>query len=81
LGISRSRLYQVFSGTSPMEELTRLRLEKARAMLRDPALAQATNSEIATRSGFASVRSFQRAFRRRYSITPSSYRHDVTSER
>ncbi|WP_206499059.1 helix-turn-helix domain-containing protein [Rhodococcus sp. KRD175] len=59
-----------------MQELTLLRLGKARTMLSDPAMSHATNSEIAHRCGFSTVRTFQRAFVRAFSCTPAVYRDE-----
>lgn len=74
LRIDRSTLFRRFHelyGTSPKRFLDDLRLEHARALLRDPALGVA---EVARRSGFASARYFSRAFRGRYGVPPSRMR-------
>lgn len=51
-----------------------LRVEEAKALLRDPAHADATVLEILYASGFSSKSAFHRAFRAHVGETPSAYR-------
>ena len=78
-GISGRYLHKLFhdSGRPAMERLRTLRLEKAHAMLDDPALAWLTVSEIAYRNGFRSLSSFCRAFRQRYDAAPGDLRRTI----
>ncbi|MCF7220769.1 helix-turn-helix domain-containing protein [Marilutibacter chinensis] len=75
-GISERYLHKLFhdSGQPVMERLKELRLQKAKAMLVNPALSSLPVSEVAYRNGFRSLSSFSRAFRVRFGAAPSRLR-------
>jgi AraC-like DNA-binding protein len=50
------------------------RLEKAAILLRDPHWHHRTITDVAAEAGFGDLAHFSRAFRRRYSMTPSDAR-------
>jgi AraC-like DNA-binding protein len=58
-------------GLSFSEYVLRLRLERALAMLNDRRLSDQAISSIAMAAGFSDISYFNRAFRRRYGMTPS----------
>jgi AraC-like DNA-binding protein len=62
------------TGRSFSHHLLERRLEKAAALLRDPALRNRRISEIAHRSGFTDLSSFNRSFRRYFGLTPTDVR-------
>lgn len=66
-------------GTSFSDHLRALRLEDARARL--DAAAPQTIADIAFAAGFGDVSSFNRAFRRRYGLTPSQVRAEALRRR
>ena len=66
-----SDLFSRIVGCRFVEYLTRLRLERARAMLREEACSV---SEIAAACGFGTVSNFTRAFRRAFGTAPSLWR-------
>ena len=75
LGLSQRRLEMLFAkklGTSPGRFFLDLRLDEARRMVSD---TQMSMQEIALRCGFSSQMAFSRAYRARFSATPSSLRH------
>ena len=74
VGMSRSAFAEKFTsvvGESPMEYVTRWRLQKAASLLRagDVALA-----EVAARVGYQSDAAFNKAFKRLMGVTPGAYR-------
>jgi transcriptional regulator GlxA family with amidase domain len=74
LGISASHLRTRFRescGVTIGKHVRRLRLEKARGLLR---LSTRRVSEIAEMCGFSSVYPFSRAFHAAYSVAPLEYR-------
>jgi len=74
LGISSSYLQARFRescGVSLGRHLRRLRLEKARGLLR---MSTQRVSDVATACGFSSVFIFSRAFRTLYGVSPREYR-------
>lgn len=74
LGVSRSYFSTAFkqkTGQSFVEYLTALRMEKAKAYLRETGLC---TYEIAERVGFADPHYFSLTFRRRTGMTPKQYR-------
>jgi AraC-like DNA-binding protein len=75
-GISERYLHKLFhdSERPVMERLKELRLQKARAMLVNPALSSLPISEVAYRNGFRSLSSFSRAFRVRFGDAPTRLR-------
>ncbi|GAA3110160.1 hypothetical protein GCM10010464_86250 [Pseudonocardia yunnanensis] len=76
--VSVSHLYTLFDriGTTPGTYLREQRLLAARAMLSDPRYARLGMSDIAAAVGFVEPRTFLRAFRREYGMTPSSWRRE-----
>ena len=68
--------YSLFAriGTTPGAYLRQQRLLAAQVMLSDPRCARLGVSEIAAAVGFVNLRTFERAFRRQYGITPSGWR-------
>lgn len=66
-----SDLFSRIVGCRFVEYLTRLRLERARTMLREE---ETPIFEIATACGFGTVSNFTRAFRRAFGIAPSHFR-------
>jgi LacI family transcriptional regulator len=78
--MSRCGLYHAFErriGHSIGDEITRKRLEKAKALIRDSELKM---HEIADMSGFSSAEHFSRAFTRLMKTTPTAYRRNVARE-
>jgi AraC-like DNA-binding protein len=74
-GISRSKLYRLFEPEGGVAaHVQRLRLERARAALADPANRDLPIVAVAERSGFHCAASFSRAFRRAYGATPGAVR-------
>lgn len=65
------RLFASFHGETPHRYLTRLRLERARALLRGSSRAIA---EVAMECGFESIGSFTSLFSRRFGISPARFR-------
>jgi AraC-like DNA-binding protein len=74
--VSASHLYTLFEriGTTPGAYLREQRLLRAQAMLSDPRYARVGMSDIAASVGFVERRTFLRAFRRQYGMTPASWR-------
>lgn len=71
IGMSRSKLHQVFQkvyGMPPFEYLRRYRLEKAKEMLQR---SQGNVTEAAFAAGYSSLSHFTKAFNRRYNCRPS----------
>ncbi|MBQ9807077.1 MAG: helix-turn-helix domain-containing protein [Clostridia bacterium] len=66
-----SRIFKEKFGSSPIEYITRRRLETATALLRETDL---TVDEISTRAGFSDRRNFYHAFSRYMGCSPSEYR-------
>lgn len=74
IGISARRLETLFAdtvGASPGAYYLSLRLKAARRLVLDTRLSMA---DIAERSGFSSIASLSRAFRRQYGMPPSAAR-------
>jgi LacI family transcriptional regulator len=65
------RRFRHFLGRSPKEEMTRLRIDRARQLLAETEL---TMAEVGTRCGFAELKHFSRAFHHHTGATPSRYR-------
>ena len=73
-GVSRRALeirFQKHLGRSPRQELLRIRIEKAKALLTGTALPLAKIAEV---SGFTDPYNFSRAFRREAGTTPRHHR-------
>ncbi len=71
------RLFQDHLGTSPVHFYLRLRLERARHLLRQSSLDV---TEIALASGFNSASAFSRAYRRHYSVSPRQDRQELLGD-
>ncbi len=61
--------------------LARARIDHAKAALSDPALARRPVLSIALDSGFASLATFNRAFKSLEGQTPTEFRHDALDQR
>jgi AraC-like DNA-binding protein len=68
------RMLLEVTGRSFTEHLLERRLERAAALLRDPAHRRRRIAEIASACGFGDLSYFNRVFRRRYGATPSETR-------
>jgi len=78
LGYSRAYLSRVFrerAGTTPVAFLVRLRLDRARRLLRERPLL--TIEQVASSVGFADALYFSKQFRRAYGQAPTEYRQSV----
>jgi AraC family carnitine catabolism transcriptional activator len=65
------RLFQAHLGDSPVQLYLRLRLERARHLLRQTSMGVI---EVGLACGFASASAFSRAYRRHYGVAPSEDR-------
>ncbi|MFZ2640711.1 MAG: XylR family transcriptional regulator [Verrucomicrobiia bacterium] len=77
--VSRSALFRRFKryfGRSPKEEMTRLRLERARELLRNTRLSVAA---IAERTSYGEAKYFIEVFHRAVGMTPLRYRKQFAS--
>ena len=77
-GIQRTRLNTVFqklTGCTPMEYLTRLRMERAKTLLRE---TEIKIIDIAFECGFSSSQYFANTFKTATGMTPSDYRTHCT---
>ncbi|WP_245886195.1 helix-turn-helix transcriptional regulator [Umezawaea tangerina] len=73
--ISRRRLYQLFDdGQGVSERIRGLRIDRAKALLADPAAAARGIGEIARECGFVSAAHFSRTFRQVVGRTPTEFR-------
>ncbi|MFD1517411.1 helix-turn-helix domain-containing protein [Pseudonocardia yunnanensis] len=64
------------SGPRPAAYLREQRLLPAQVMLSDPRHARLPTSDIAAAAGFLDRRTFERAFRRQYGMTPGNLRSE-----
>jgi transcriptional regulator GlxA family with amidase domain len=74
VGLSRrqlERLFMIEAGTSPAQAYTKLRMKKAKSLVKH---TNATFVDIANDVGFNNASHFSRAFRRLYGISPSKVR-------
>jgi AraC-like DNA-binding protein len=72
---SRTTLYRLFEGRGGVAaHVQRLRLERVRVALCDPAQSSIPIAALAERCGFHCVASFNRSFRRAYGTTPGEVR-------
>jgi AraC-like DNA-binding protein len=69
-----SRLFNIHTGFSPSEYLIRLRVEKARELLRRGSLSV---KEVMALVGFNAKSNFARQFKRYFGIAPSKYRRRI----
>jgi AraC-like DNA-binding protein len=75
VGMSRSSFtdrFKVTLGTSPGDYVTAVRMQRARALLRD---TDASVAEVAATIGYRSEAAFSRAFKRHAGVPPSQLRH------
>ena len=73
LEVSAAHLGRVFTkktGVSPGKYITRVRVEYAKLLLRDP---DTTISYVAEASGFANANYFAKVFRRETGLSPTEY--------
>ncbi len=66
------RVYKQRTGITLIERMNRLRLEKAAALLREP--SPPLIKEIAEIAGFPDLYYFSKAFKKRFGVSPASYR-------
>lgn len=69
------RLYQATTGETLADTVRRLRFHRAARDLFDP---DRSLVQIARRAGYGSAEAFSRAFKQRFGMTPSDYRHQTT---
>jgi AraC-like DNA-binding protein len=76
LGVSPRYVHRVLeeTGTTYSEHLLEHRLRLARRQLLDPKQAVGKVADIAYRAGFSDLSHFNRAFRRRFGVTPTAMR-------
>ena len=76
LCISVRYLHKVFASANTfyLQELFRIRLEHAYAMIRNSNFDRVSTSEISWRCGFCDVSHFTKRFRRAYGVTPGALR-------
>ena len=81
LGISKRYLQALLAarGTSFVQELTAIRLERAGALLADPRMHGLAVAEVAFRCGFLDAGYFARQFARRFGASPRSWRQALRS--
>ncbi|HEX7324398.1 MAG TPA: helix-turn-helix transcriptional regulator [Rhodanobacteraceae bacterium] len=81
LGCSRAQLYRLFAahGESVARRLRELRMQRAAELL--TARPHAAVASIASRCGYGEPIAFDRAFRRRFGMTPSDWRAAHTAPR
>jgi transcriptional regulator GlxA family with amidase domain len=74
--VSVRHAYTLFEriGTTPAAYLREQRLLTAQVMLSDPRYARLGMSDIAATAGSLRLRTFERAFRRQYGMTPGCWR-------
>ena len=75
-GVSRRNLYNVFAsvGMTPHTFIQDARLDRARALLRDPGWRNAPIARVAEQCGFADAAHFSRAFHARHGAAPNAWR-------
>jgi transcriptional regulator GlxA family with amidase domain len=73
-----SRLFRKWTGHSPMEHLTWLRIQRAKELLGDVHLSV---KEVAVRCGFEDQYYFSRVFTRVDGLPPSHYREILLAQR
>ena len=75
LFISRRRLYQLFDdGRGVAERIKGLRVDRAKALLADPAQAALGIADVARACGFTSAAHFSRTFRSATGVAPREFR-------
>ncbi|MFI5335539.1 MAG: PocR ligand-binding domain-containing protein [Opitutales bacterium] len=81
VGVSRfyfCKLFKKSTGMTLTEHVARVRLEKAKALLVDPALRIA---EVAYAAGFGSIPQFNSVFKRYVGLAPGEYRESLRHDR
>ncbi|MGG4034343.1 AraC family transcriptional regulator [Paenibacillus cisolokensis] len=81
LGYNRaylSRLFKAHTGMTPMSFLLRLRIDKARQLLRDR--SELTIEQVASSAGFRDPLYFSKQFRRVYGQSPTAYRDSLRED-
>jgi AraC-like DNA-binding protein len=75
-GVSVRSLHALFATTdcSFQQFLTRIRLEHAHDLLRDPQAHHLDTASIGFTAGFGEVSTFYRRFKQRYGVTPGACR-------
>ncbi|MBV1694549.1 MAG: helix-turn-helix transcriptional regulator [Hyphomicrobiales bacterium] len=63
------------SGTTFTDEVRKIRLEKARCLLLDPATAHLSIAAVAFDAGFGDIAHFNRSFKKHYGMSPSEMRN------
>ena len=78
-GVSKRTLHYAFAaaGTTFVEQLMKLRLERAREILADARQSAPRIEDVATRCGFTDPSHFARRFRQKYGHAPLQYRRAV----
>ncbi|MBI5263122.1 MAG: AraC family transcriptional regulator [Bradyrhizobium sp.] len=79
VGLSERSVYLLFerNGVSFVAFVTEERLQRARAMLVDPACRMLRIGDIAFAAGFSDLTTFNRSFRRLFGRTPSDLRREI----
>jgi AraC-like DNA-binding protein len=82
-GISTRYLHKLFAaqGQTVSEYMRDRRLDRVHRDLQDPGQARRTITTLAMNAGFGDISGFNRAFRRRYGLTPRELRQPRTSDR
>lgn len=80
--ISLRTLHYTFANarTTFLQELLRMRLERAQEMLNDESLSRLEIAEVADRCGFADPSHFARRFRQRFGQAPVQYRRSARTQ-
>jgi AraC family transcriptional regulator, carnitine catabolism transcriptional activator len=81
IGVTRRQLERLFEehlGVSPLQLYLRLRLERARHLLRQTSMGVI---EVGLACGFASASAFSRAYRRQHGVSPSEDRSEKPQHR
>jgi AraC-like DNA-binding protein len=68
------------TGRSFTHHVLNRRLERAAALLRNPQWRQRKIAEVAAEAGFTDLSYFNRAFRRRFAMTPSNMRAQTQAQ-
>lgn len=72
------RVYKQRTGITLIERMNRIRLEKAATLLREP--SSPLVKEVAELAGFPDIYYFSKAFKKRYGLSPQSYRKEKALE-
>ncbi len=77
VSLSRSQFYKYYNdffGVSPMADLNRARIERARILLSDHTISV---TEVARRCGYRSIQHFSRTFREHCGVSPVNYQKSL----